>query len=117
MFTLPLINYQAVKHKIVRLINSKSHCNDVQWINKIPLINARTVCTICHEKPVLPHHINCSHVFCFYCISVSNKIIHVFLFYSVYYDLILQSIRMVDEKFECPECCHFENNVLPVILN
>ncbi|VVC25476.1 Zinc finger, C3HC4 RING-type,Zinc finger, RING-type,Zinc finger, RING/FYVE/PHD-type,Zinc finger, RING- [Cinara cedri] len=96
LFTLPLINYQSIKHKVIRLINSKSHCDKKQWIGKMPLINARTVCTICQEKPILPHHINCSHIFCYYCIS---------------------SMRMVDEKFECPECYHFENNILSVILD
>lgn len=117
MFTLPLINYQSVKHKFSRLMNSKSYCNDKQWIDKMPAISARTLCTICHEKPVLPHHMKCSHVFCFYCISVSyikkknNK------FYVLYHNLMFQSTRMVDEKFECPECCHFENDVLPVILS
>lgn len=70
MFSLPLINYQSVKHKINRLMNSKSKHEDKQWVDKNPLISARTVCSICQEKPVLPHHIKCSHVFCFYCISV-----------------------------------------------
>ncbi|XP_025418589.1 peroxisome biogenesis factor 2 isoform X2 [Sipha flava] len=96
MFSLPLINYQSVKHKINRLINSKSKHEDKKWVDKIPLMSARIVCSICHDKPVLPHHIKCSHVFCFYCIS---------------------SMRMVDEQFECPECDHFEKKIIPVILN
>lgn len=96
VFALPLINYQSVRHKITRFMNSAYKSDKKPWADKMPLISARTVCSICNEKPVLPHHIKCSHVFCFYCIS---------------------SVRMVDEKFECPECCHFENDILPVILS
>ncbi|XP_025202605.1 peroxisome biogenesis factor 2 [Melanaphis sacchari] len=96
LFTLPLINYQSLKHKIFRLMHSNSQRNNEKWIAKMPFICARTVCSICQEKPVLPHHIKCSHVFCFYCIS---------------------SMRMVDDKFECPECYHYEIDIVPVILD
>lgn len=116
LFTLPLINYQSIKHKIKRLLNSKSKCDNRQWIEKSPLINARTVCTVCHEKSILPYHIKCSHVFCYYCISVSYKIKYCLLFIKLYI-YILQSMKILDDKFECPECCHFENDILPVILN
>lgn len=94
LFTLPLINYQSLKHKISRLMHSAS-LEDEDFREKSPIMLPVSDCFICGERPVLPHHLKCSHIFCYYCIS---------------------SKRMVDEKFACPECHHFEPNVLPVIL-
>ncbi|XP_050427387.1 peroxisome biogenesis factor 2-like [Adelges cooleyi] len=96
LFTLPLVNYQSVKHKVKRLIYSYSTNASDKWIDKSPILNARTVCTICQDKPILPHHMKCSHVFCYYCIK---------------------TMRMVDEKFVCPDCCHYDKDILPVIIN
>ncbi|KAL4119517.1 hypothetical protein QTP88_012323 [Uroleucon formosanum] len=93
LFTLPLINYQSLKHKISRVMHFAPCKEDFK--ERQPLMFPVSVCSICQERPVLPHHLKCSHVFCYYCIS---------------------SKRMVDEKFECPECHHFEPNVTPVIL-
>ncbi|XP_050539934.1 peroxisome biogenesis factor 2 [Daktulosphaira vitifoliae] len=95
LFTLPLINYQSMKHKVGRIIYSQSK-DSTKYIEKTPILNARTVCSICQDKPIIPHHIKCSHVFCFYCIN---------------------SMRLVDDKFECPECFHYEKDILPVIIN
>ncbi|XP_015367050.1 PREDICTED: peroxisome biogenesis factor 2 isoform X2 [Diuraphis noxia] len=93
LFTLPLINYQSLKHKISRVMHFTPRKRDFK--ERQPLMFPVSVCSICQERPVLPHHLKCSHVFCYYCISTK---------------------RMVDEKFECPECHHFEPNVIPVIL-
>lgn len=48
-----------------------------------PILNVNTKCAHCDERPTLPHHMGCAHVFCYYC---------------------LKGNLIADEQFECPTC-------------
>ncbi|XP_061710112.1 peroxisome biogenesis factor 2-like isoform X1 [Cydia pomonella] len=48
-----------------------------------PLMTHLTVCACCSTRPVLPHTMGCSHIFCYYCLSTN---------------------KMLDPDFACPKC-------------
>lgn len=66
---VPLINF----HKVKRIIRDKNPFQERK--NKISLSNPAmtltTKCGCCQKSPILPHHMGCSHVFCYYCLKVS----------------------------------------------
>ncbi|XP_064642443.1 peroxisome biogenesis factor 2-like [Lineus longissimus] len=74
-FILPLINFRRIKSFLSQTFLPKSRTlggrRDYQE------------CTICGEWPTNPHHIGCSHVFCYYCIT---------------------SNTMADSGYLCPGC-------------
>ncbi|XKL66069.1 hypothetical protein PGB90_009489 [Kerria lacca] len=86
-FTLSLINYQSIKRKIIRFIFKPLK---IQRGSQSLLYTVNTNCAICRKSPVIPQHIGCSHVFCYYCI---------------------QTNRLVDSKYECPSCGHFQEDI------
>ncbi|XP_037874902.1 peroxisome biogenesis factor 2 [Bombyx mori] len=55
-----------------------------------PNMTLSTVCACCSNKPVLPHTMGCSHIFCYYCL-VANK--------------------TMDQDYACPKCYHVGKNV------
>ncbi|PSN53429.1 hypothetical protein C0J52_05142 [Blattella germanica] len=79
VFALPLLNYHSVKRRLTSLMMWKK--KDVKPSNIIYTSN--TKCAECNEPPVLPHHMGCSHVFCYYCLKAN---------------------LLADEKYECPLC-------------
>lgn len=48
-----------------------------------PELRVDTKCAICLQRPSIPHHIKCQHVFCYYCLKGSV---------------------LADPKFQCPIC-------------
>ncbi|KAJ6642970.1 Peroxisome biogenesis factor 2, partial [Pseudolycoriella hygida] len=81
-FTIPLINYHAVKRKLRNLASFSRKNLSVQSEQNPPL-TVITKCAFCKERPTLPHHMGCSHIFCYYC---------------------LQGNLIADDKFQCPIC-------------
>lgn len=79
--TIPLINLHAVKRRIVGVLKPRvdQHLRQRQQ----PLMGIDTKCAICSQRPSLPHHINCQHVFCYFC---------------------LKSNVLADPQFQCPVC-------------
>jgi hypothetical protein len=62
-----------------------------------PFLTVHTICAICTQRPIIPHHIQCQHVFCYYCIKGST---------------------MADQKFSCPVCdFSYKGEIHPVIVN
>lgn len=82
MYTLPLINYQALKRRFLTMISKKSNATKTE---QHVVLNTRTTCVICRESPIMPCRISlhCPHVSCYYCIK---------------------SNILADEKFICPSC-------------
>jgi len=68
-FTIPLINYHSVKRRI-RNIVSFSKGNSSVHSERKPMMTVTTKCAYCNERPTLPHHMGCSHIFCYYCLQV-----------------------------------------------
>lgn len=84
-FTLPLINYHAVRRKLRNLMpfSSSSGGADGALVDLKPHMSLDTQCAYCAERPTLPHHMNCSHIFCYYC---------------------LMGNVTADANFQCPIC-------------
>ncbi|KAH8339070.1 hypothetical protein KR074_002045 [Drosophila pseudoananassae] len=36
-----------------------------------PKMTVDTTCTFCGERPTLPHHMGCGHIYCYYCLSAN----------------------------------------------
>ncbi|KAI4503136.1 hypothetical protein M0802_002180 [Mischocyttarus mexicanus] len=70
LFTLgiPMINYHYLKQKIKRFWNNK---NQDRIKRSFPIMNESTVCAYCNEKPILPTHAGCEHIFCYYCLQAN----------------------------------------------
>lgn len=72
-FLLPLINFQRIKNSVKRWLGG-------QKLTSQGHLKSRTradlmTCAVCEEWPVMPREIGCRHVFCYYCISVSETAI------------------------------------------
>nr|XP_016933517.1 peroxisome biogenesis factor 2 [Drosophila suzukii] len=48
-----------------------------------PQMTLSTTCTFCGERPTLPHHMGCGHIYCYYCLSAN---------------------LLTDASFVCPKC-------------
>ncbi|XP_047361205.1 peroxisome biogenesis factor 2 [Vespa velutina] len=78
LFTLgiPMLNYHYLKQKIRRFW----YHNKKDGIKKtFPIMNESTVCAYCKEKPILPTHAGCEHVFCYYCLGANFTAMKIFL--------------------------------------
>ncbi|CAK1604362.1 unnamed protein product [Parnassius mnemosyne] len=60
-----------------------------------PIMTLNTICAYCSNKPVLPHIMGCSHIFCYYCL-MANK--------------------AADPDFVCPKCYFNGKNVIKFIM-
>lgn len=78
LFTLgiPMLNYHYLKQKIRRFWY-RSKQDGIK--RTFPIMNESTVCAYCKEKPILPTHAGCEHVFCYYCLSANFAATNVFL--------------------------------------
>ncbi|XP_076269360.1 peroxisome biogenesis factor 2-like [Rhynchophorus ferrugineus] len=90
VYLLPLINYYKLK-RFVRYYNPlykrKTYTSVIQGRE----FTVNTKCAHCNENPILPHHMGCSHIFCYVC---------------------LKGNLAADSKYECPICEHRNPNVL-----
>ncbi|CAB3362294.1 Hypothetical predicted protein [Cloeon dipterum] len=68
LFVLPLINYRAWYARVRSLFQTKSELRELDT----PELTLMSTCAVCNEKPILPQHIGCSHVFCAYCVKVTT---------------------------------------------
>lgn len=79
IFAVPLVNYHALKRRVANLFLWRKKDSGSRGV----VFRIGSKCAECNETPVLPHHMGCSHVFCFYCIKANH---------------------LADEKYECPLC-------------
>ncbi|XP_044750948.1 peroxisome biogenesis factor 2-like [Coccinella septempunctata] len=86
---VPLINF----HKLKRLIKDKNpfHKKKIIPSEGSPLMLLTTKCPFCLKSPISPHHMGCSHIFCYYCLRGNLE---------------------ADSKFACPICGHWNENIL-----
>jgi peroxin-2 len=93
--TVPLINFYSLKRYVLHLLRpsklSDQHSNLIEITMDI-----YTKCAICNQRPLLPHHKNCRHVFCYYC---------------------LRGNMIADPQFRCPICDHSgTGDIYPMIV-
>lgn len=89
VYTIPMINFQLIRNRLRQFL-SKGNRDGVEVI---PHLTQTTCCVFCTERPTLPHHIGCGHIYCYYCIA-GNK--------------------LSDSKFTCVECGRLALDVRPV---
>lgn len=65
--TIPLINYHAVKRRIKNFF-ALARRIDPETVK--PILTINTKCAVCNDRPTQPHHMNCEHIFCYYCLQV-----------------------------------------------
>lgn len=73
---LPIINFR----KIQRILKSKfsytspgnnRNLHKTHETILVPKMSINTTCTYCGERPTLPHHLFCGHIYCYYCLSAN----------------------------------------------
>ncbi|XP_060532676.1 peroxisome biogenesis factor 2 [Cylas formicarius] len=88
LFIVPMINYR----KMMRMLKNFSPLHRKSYtltLNRNMTI--QTKCAHCGQNPILPHHMECSHIFCYICLSGNQK---------------------MDSKYECPLCEHKNVNTI-----
>uniref|UniRef100_A0A1Q3FCA5 RING-type E3 ubiquitin transferase (cysteine targeting) n=1 Tax=Culex tarsalis TaxID=7177 RepID=A0A1Q3FCA5_CULTA len=63
-FTIPIVNYHALKRRLRNLLRLEVRPQEVQRI----VLSVDSKCVYCNERITLPHHMGCGHVFCYYCL-------------------------------------------------
>lgn len=84
VFVLPLINYHYLKRQVLRILMLGASASKSKRGNEKRItftINSK--CAVCSQRPILPHHMDCDHIFCFFC---------------------LQANILADPQFSCPQC-------------
>lgn len=121
-YSLPLINYHFVRRKfrsVVRIAMG-SYNTTAQSERLKPKLTINSKCEYCNERPTLPHHMGCKHIFCYYCLQVetiSNICINWTMnSYWIGTSFLLQGNLLADDKFECPGC-GWNSDVVDAIWN
>lgn len=67
---LPVINFQKIQ-RMLRKSFYGSSISSKKGVLKAPKLHINTCCAYCGERPTLPHHIGCGHIYCYYCIQAN----------------------------------------------
>ncbi|XP_032511078.1 peroxisome biogenesis factor 2 [Danaus plexippus] len=94
---LSLVNMFGLKQRMTTILkymwwkNRKSYKASASQAT----MTLNTTCAFCNEKPVLPHIMGCSHIFCYYCLSAN---------------------KTADPDFTCPKCDYNGKEVTKYIV-
>lgn len=91
---VPLINYKKLQRHVKTLFFKDFTRKSGDVIQ--PVMNLNTVCAYCEDRPTLPHHMGCGHIFCYYC---------------------LRGNVMADSGFLCPLCGSSVVKISPLSIN
>lgn len=111
-FSLPFINYHTIKRKFRELIYPSVHRNTL--LGHRPVLTLQSTCIYCGERPTLPYHMGCSHIFCYYCLKVTIVLCWKFGFLLIVNLFHLQGNKTADANFKCPSCSWQSSELLPV---
>lgn len=89
-FTVPIVNYHALKRRLRNLLKLESGAQEVKKIQ----LDTGSRCAYCNERVTLPHHMGCGHVFCYYC---------------------LQGNLLADSGFQC-NVCDFKSGIFEKVV-
>ncbi|CAH0749582.1 unnamed protein product [Diatraea saccharalis] len=69
---MSLINMFGLKRKLMQMLKYAWWKPNTYSRGQMttPVMLSQTDCTTCLNKPVLPHTMGCSHIFCYYCLMV-----------------------------------------------
>lgn len=91
---VPMINFHYLKQSWNRFWYKKSTSLRIDR----PTMDVNTVCAYCGERPILPRHAGCEHLFCYYCIKGHFTATDVFLCPVCGTDLHANKMKMYDPK-------------------
>ncbi|KAH8295614.1 hypothetical protein KR018_000191 [Drosophila ironensis] len=82
---LPIINFRKL-HRVLKSWTpgkrpESGAAASVELLS--PKMTVTTTCTFCGDRPTLPHHMGCGHIYCYYCLSANV---------------------LTDASFNCPIC-------------
>lgn len=80
VYILPLINYHKLRRIMYSILYSRKKPN---IIPRTPVLTLQTTCVHCGMTPILPHHMECEHIFCYVC---------------------LKGNQLADSLYSCPMC-------------
>ncbi|XP_075970729.1 peroxisomal biogenesis factor 2 [Anticarsia gemmatalis] len=83
--TIALINIFGLKRRlssVLKYVWWRKHMKSTATSNTA-VMTINTVCACCSNRPVLPHTMGCSHIFCYYCLTAN---------------------KTADQDFPCPKC-------------
>ncbi|XP_001957170.3 peroxisome biogenesis factor 2 [Drosophila ananassae] len=74
---LPIINFRKLKRLLKSwtfggLSGKKFESGGSSKVELLsPKMTVGSTCTFCGERPTLPHHMGCGHIYCYYCLSAN----------------------------------------------
>uniref|UniRef100_T1I1V2 RING-type E3 ubiquitin transferase (cysteine targeting) n=3 Tax=Rhodnius TaxID=13248 RepID=T1I1V2_RHOPR len=93
VLVIPMINYHALKRRFKKYLMYNTPVKKDEFSHQEMITKYNLKCAVCKDFPILPHHMGCNHLFCYYC---------------------LLSHRLADNKFECP-ICGYTNPEVPIL--
>ncbi|XP_068149641.1 LOW QUALITY PROTEIN: peroxisome biogenesis factor 2 [Drosophila tropicalis] len=69
---LPIINFRKI-HRLLKtwVFGQPASGRRLSHVFLAPKMTMSTTCTYCGERPTLPHHMGCGHIYCYYCLSAN----------------------------------------------
>ncbi|XP_045764836.1 peroxisome biogenesis factor 2 [Maniola jurtina] len=94
---LSLVNMFGLRQRMSKMLKYMWWRNQTGRASKgsVATMTLQTTCACCSEKPILPHVMGCSHVFCYYCL-MANK--------------------TADPDFVCPKCYYNGKQVTKFLM-
>ncbi|XP_063820968.1 peroxisome biogenesis factor 2 [Ostrinia nubilalis] len=95
---ISLMNIFGLKKKLSYVLkyawwrNHKSAAGSL----KPAVMTLNSTCPCCMSKPVLPHTMGCSHIFCYYCLTAN---------------------KTADQDFTCPECYYNGKEINRLVMD
>ncbi|XP_067644100.1 peroxisome biogenesis factor 2 [Eurosta solidaginis] len=69
---LPIINFRKIQRVLNNALRNIQTAPKAFEKPKLMIsLQSNTVCTFCGERPTLPHHMGCGHIYCYYCLSAN----------------------------------------------
>uniref|UniRef100_A0A8D8YZT1 RING-type E3 ubiquitin transferase (cysteine targeting) n=1 Tax=Cacopsylla melanoneura TaxID=428564 RepID=A0A8D8YZT1_9HEMI len=86
---MPLLQSPLLIRKLTHWFSAKQteHCTK----KEVPVLNLHSKCNGCIQFPWQPYHIECKHVYCYYCLVTNCK--------------------LSDDKYECCICFHVSDTI------
>lgn len=90
LHTIPMVNFHVIRNRFRRFMR-RGKIDEESEVE--PEFTVDTVCVYCEDRPTMPHHFGCGHIYCYYCVA-GNK--------------------LSDAKFCCVECGRSAINIRPL---
>ncbi|CAH0728844.1 unnamed protein product, partial [Brenthis ino] len=94
---LSLVNMFGLKQRMSKILKYMWWRNRVgpSAVTSPASMTLYTTCACCSEKPILPHVMGCSHIFCYYCLTAN---------------------KAADPDFACPKCYYNGKEVIKFVI-